>query len=886
VWDEVFEFDLSSHGAASKCAIKLVVFDEDVANDECLGQAVIPLSDLDVMHPAEVTKRIALDQRGCVVLDIMFLAPHVMSGVQRGENMPPPVEDDRVLRVQLKSALNLLNADTMSESDPYVVFHIVNDVGETDEASRQQSNVVDDNCNPTWNQWFEFTVHRNASECSLRLEVWDEDVSRDELLGQALVPLSNVDLYDGRTSSKKVKLDTQGQVLLDLQFKVDQASVRLNDAVQKLRLNFAAASGQTSAPTPPKASKAAARNLRGDLHGLPVKVAIAAVEPANIIDGAARVTIAAIPPQLVPAMGNVVAVEVAPAHQKDLSGAHIDREAPCPVTTDSSTPAHLRDSVFFQEIQGDALYAQLNSPLATSNTVLTTSATAAADPPPSKASLSMVKVVGAAMAASASDYTRPSSSVLQGNPLYARLFTNLSQPLPVSSVSAESSDQSTTVDSLADKLIHNSKVRWEEGRGQSAVAASSSSLASSPTSTAASVFDDTMHISASDSTSTHGVFPTSVAAVSTVSSSSTTSATTRSTSSTTSSPVLTPSTRALFDSRPFAASALDSPVYLSSSSPSTPATTASPSINAHGGTATRTPSTVTPYDSTSATTSSLVSGGSASAYLEMLRSHAHSSISTPDHLPVPTFSVTPAPAAVSTAAAAAAVTPLTSSPNGISLLDRISTSTASTSPSTSAASPLPSSSTGLSLLDRIRASAASTVASPSTSSRAAMSTATGTVISTAAGETSAGVTKDAAGSASHQYQQQVSAEAPDVDPHFLQTLSGIKAMALRSARTRTSDPTTSTTATTTVSAEAGPTVFAFPGLTSPTSTAPTNVTDASAPGSRASGPSAVAVTASSSPASPLTMSQRVREAVLQVNRNGSSAGTSSGLSSTSTHPPR
>ncbi len=84
---------------------------------------------MDVAQPVESTLHVGLDRQGQLVLDLMFLAPHVVVGpvgsAARDEWLPAPVQDGRKLRVQLKSALNLINADTMTESDPYVVFHMV-----------------------------------------------------------------------------------------------------------------------------------------------------------------------------------------------------------------------------------------------------------------------------------------------------------------------------------------------------------------------------------------------------------------------------------------------------------------------------------------------------------------------------------------------------------------------------------------------------------------------------------------------------------------------------------------------------------------------------------------------------------------------------------------
>lgn len=81
----------------------------------------------------------------------------------------PPIENSLELHIRLIEAKGLPNTDVIGKSDPYCLLHI-----NTDEKVKMRSRVVNNNCDPKWNQHFQFTI-RDYVESELVLAVYDYD---------------------------------------------------------------------------------------------------------------------------------------------------------------------------------------------------------------------------------------------------------------------------------------------------------------------------------------------------------------------------------------------------------------------------------------------------------------------------------------------------------------------------------------------------------------------------------------------------------------------------------------------------------------------------------------------------------------------------------------
>jgi hypothetical protein len=60
-----------------------------------------------------------------------------------------------------------------------------------------------------WNERFTFQIPRNAPDARLYLEVKDEDVTTDDIVGVAWVNLQNCNVFDGGRNTYEVRLHYQ-----------------------------------------------------------------------------------------------------------------------------------------------------------------------------------------------------------------------------------------------------------------------------------------------------------------------------------------------------------------------------------------------------------------------------------------------------------------------------------------------------------------------------------------------------------------------------------------------------------------------------------------------------------------------------------------------------
>eukprot|EP00455_Lapot_gusevi_P045444 TRINITY_DN5813_c0_g1_i3.p1 TRINITY_DN5813_c0_g1~~TRINITY_DN5813_c0_g1_i3.p1 ORF type:complete len:228 (+),score=58.27 TRINITY_DN5813_c0_g1_i3:218-901(+) len=120
------------------------------------------------------------------------------------------VEFHGVLIVNVVGATNLLNSDIIGKSDPYVVLKTM---GGSGPGQTVRTKTIDDNLNPIWNERLQLCIEDKAT-ASLDIRVFDEDLKDDELIGKAVLPLS--DVGDNEEQRHNILLAPQGTLRLTL----------------------------------------------------------------------------------------------------------------------------------------------------------------------------------------------------------------------------------------------------------------------------------------------------------------------------------------------------------------------------------------------------------------------------------------------------------------------------------------------------------------------------------------------------------------------------------------------------------------------------------------------------------------------------------------------
>ncbi|MCJ8729287.1 hypothetical protein PDJAM_G00104430 [Pangasius djambal] len=101
----------------------------------------------------------------------------------------PTFGTEGVLRIHLLEAQNLIAKDNLmggmvkGKSDPYVKINIGN--------STFKSHVIKENLNPTWNEMYELVL-ASESASEVRVEVFDKDIDKDDVLGRFQISLSEI----------------------------------------------------------------------------------------------------------------------------------------------------------------------------------------------------------------------------------------------------------------------------------------------------------------------------------------------------------------------------------------------------------------------------------------------------------------------------------------------------------------------------------------------------------------------------------------------------------------------------------------------------------------------------------------------------------------------
>ena len=98
------------------------------------------------------------------------------------------------------SASDLFNADLLSLSDPYCVLSL-------NGAQNVRTRVIEDNCNPVWQETFEFLLFDVRADV-LTIQVFDEDLfGPGDFLGECSVPLDRIAAAANKKKEEKGMFD-------------------------------------------------------------------------------------------------------------------------------------------------------------------------------------------------------------------------------------------------------------------------------------------------------------------------------------------------------------------------------------------------------------------------------------------------------------------------------------------------------------------------------------------------------------------------------------------------------------------------------------------------------------------------------------------------------
>ena len=237
-WEFETKFDVDN---SSPRNILIDIFDEDTGKDDILGTTTLDLDEivkqrslLNQWYPLEKCKS------GEVMLSVFYKpsTPSRSSSIKSRESLKSngytqPIAG--MLSINVLKAKKLEKSGLFGKVDPYVLLKL----GEV----KRMSKPVKNNHDPEWNFNATFDIDRNAPK-HIMLEVYDDDLGKDDLLGTANIELRQILETDNfATHWYPLQNCKSGEVLLSANF---TPSHLVNAHQEKIVLNMHEVSSDSS----------------------------------------------------------------------------------------------------------------------------------------------------------------------------------------------------------------------------------------------------------------------------------------------------------------------------------------------------------------------------------------------------------------------------------------------------------------------------------------------------------------------------------------------------------------------------------------------------------------------------------------------------------------
>jgi Ca2+-dependent lipid-binding protein len=188
-WDESFYFLVKDDCKS----FKVEVYDDDSLKDDKLGNLNFE-REHDISKKEQVKGGSMDIEHGKGQLEIYFKEFVILGGVDGVDQLKR--ENLQLLKVQIHRASNL-KSEFLDRTDAYarLAFNHL-DEGHQVSGNHLRTKTVDDNKNPVWNQTLEVCIP--ASLPSFRVEIFDDDMGKDDPIGYADIELNESHVRDHR----------------------------------------------------------------------------------------------------------------------------------------------------------------------------------------------------------------------------------------------------------------------------------------------------------------------------------------------------------------------------------------------------------------------------------------------------------------------------------------------------------------------------------------------------------------------------------------------------------------------------------------------------------------------------------------------------------------
>ena len=211
-WEFETKFNVDSE---SPSQIIIDIFDEDTGKDDILGSATINLNDV-IQQRSILNTWYTLEKckSGEVLLSMLYTSSSPSRSVSiKSLDSYKSNKFSGMLSVSILKARKLEKSGLFGKVDPYVLLKL----GEI----KRMSKPVKNNHDPEWNFNTKYVINENTADV-LNLEVYDDDLGKDDLLGTATIELKQV-LENHNMPENWVQLQNckTGEVLLSASFTPD-----------------------------------------------------------------------------------------------------------------------------------------------------------------------------------------------------------------------------------------------------------------------------------------------------------------------------------------------------------------------------------------------------------------------------------------------------------------------------------------------------------------------------------------------------------------------------------------------------------------------------------------------------------------------------------------